>query len=438
MKILNKVTVTLGLTLTLSTHVFAAQIQQPTISPWAIKIVNNAQMQGIVPISPEQQTKDYTIVLNKNELDSLNSSSVKKLESYNLKQNKNFKPEALKNNFTKEDVIINIYNLVGKYADDSGNGAVEYFKANNLIKGNGVELGLDKTATLEQAIALYTRAITDVIDDQNMGGKGVFYKVEANGNTVYLFGSIHVGDSAMYPIDSDVMNAFNSSNELFVEADITNSEKVMAAQSSLVSETPLTEKLSPELYSRLKAIMDKYQIPEENYKNLKVSALYSTISSIPMLTEMPLGSVKGIDQYFLVNSKLDNKKIGEVESIEFQFDMLNNFGDEKYIKLIEDLVTQIEKDNGKELVKDTKKMQKYWIDGNEKDFAKIFNGSDEFTKHLLVDRDPKMAEKIDAMLKSKEKKTYFVVVGSGHYVPEKSVLHYLKEKGYTIENLTGK
>ncbi|CRH94707.1 TraB family [Chlamydia trachomatis] len=83
-------------------------------------------------------------------------------------------------------------------------------------------------------------------------------------------------------------------------------------------------------------------------------------------------------------------------------------------------------------------MQKYWIDGNEKDFAKIFNGSDEFTKHLLVDRDPKMAEKIDAMLKSKEKKTYFVVVGSGHYVPEKSVLHYLKEKGYTIENLTGK
>ena len=35
----------------------STQVQQPTISPWAIKIVNNAQMQGIVPISLEQQGK---------------------------------------------------------------------------------------------------------------------------------------------------------------------------------------------------------------------------------------------------------------------------------------------------------------------------------------------------------------------------------------------
>ena len=61
-----------------------------------------------------------------------------------------------------------------------------------------------------------------------MGAKGVFYKAEANGNTVYMLGSIHVGDSTMYPIDSDIIDAYNSSSELFVEADITNAEKVLA------------------------------------------------------------------------------------------------------------------------------------------------------------------------------------------------------------------
>ncbi|MDY2986532.1 MAG: TraB/GumN family protein [Peptoniphilus sp.] len=438
MKIIKKLTATLGLTLILSTNTFAAQVQQPTISPWAVKIVNNAQMQGIVPISIEQQEKNFTVKLNKQDLDALNTATQQKLEQYKLKKNPKFKSENLKNDFTKEDVIINIYNIVGEYSDDLEKNAVEYFKEKKLLEGDGFELGLNQPATLEQAIALYTRAITDIVNDQNMGAKGVFYKTEANGNTVYMLGSIHVGDSTMYPIDSDIIDAYNSSDELFVEADITNAEKVLAAQSSLISKIPLNQKLSPELYSRFKAIMDKYKIPEENYKNLKVSAAYTNLSSIPMVTEMPLASAKGIDQYFLINSKLDNKKIGEIESIAFQLDMLDKFGDQKYVKLIEELIPQIEKDNAKKLVEQTKSMQKFWTEGNEREFSKIFNTSDEFTKHLVVDRDPKMADKIDEMLKSKDKKTYFVVVGSGHYTSEKSVINYLQEKGYKVENLTGK
>lgn len=119
MKIIKKLTATLGLTLILSTNTFAAQVQQPTISPWAVKIVNNAQMQGIVPISLEQQEKNFTVKLNKQDLDALNTATQQKLEQYKLKKNPKFKSENLKNDFTKEDVIINIYNIVGKYSDDS-------------------------------------------------------------------------------------------------------------------------------------------------------------------------------------------------------------------------------------------------------------------------------------------------------------------------------
>ena len=58
----------------------------------------------------------------------------------------------------------------------------------------------------------------------------------------------------------------------------------------------------------------------------------------------------------------------------------------------------------KKLVEQTKSMQKFWTEGNEKGFSKMFNTGDEFTKHLVVDRDPKMADKIDELLKSKDKK----------------------------------
>lgn len=439
MNLLKKSILTVGLILALSSQAFASEVKQPTLSPWAVKPINNAQMQGIYPISPEQQTKNYTVEVSKSDIDSLNKALESKLELTKLKiNNKTFKPVSVKNDNTREDVLTNIYNIVGPYADNSGKGVVEYFKENKLINGNGTDLSLDKKATLEQTITFYNRAITDVINDQNMGGKGVFYKVQANGNTVYMFGSIHAGNDSMYPVDSDVMDAFESSDELFVEADITNAEQIVKSQKKLISDTPLSEQLGADLYNRYKAVMDKYGVPEESYKNLKLWSAYNTLSSIPMATEMPYGTAFGVDQYFLINANLDQKQIKELESIDFQFDMLEKFGTEKYLALTKELLTQIEKDNGKTIIQELKNMQQYWRNGDENAFDKIFSSQDEFTKYLVVDRDPEMAKKIDGLLKSKDKKTYFVVVGSGHYAPKNSVINYLKNMGYTVENLTGK
>lgn len=441
MNILKKSIVTIGLILSLSTQVFATEAlpKEPVLSPWAIKPVSEAQLQGLYPLNQEAQTINFTSEISSTDLEYLNKTAKTKLEEVKLKKNnKSFKPETSKNDNSREDVLINVYNIVGPYADDSGNGAVEYFKENNLINGDGNELGLDKKATIEQAITFYNRAVADVINDQNMGGKGVFYKIEANGNTVYLFGSIHVGDPSLYPIDSDIIEAYNKSNSLYVEADITDAEKVIASQQKLISDVPLDEQLGSELYQRYKTVMDKYQIPEEAYKNLKIWSAYNTLSTIPLLTEMPNGAAYGIDQYFLINAKLDQKEIKELESIDFQFDLLENFGNDKYLNLTKNLLDEIENNNSKESVELTKNMLKSWKIGDEKEFAKIFESQDDFTQYLVVDRDPEMANKIDEMLKSKDKKTYFVVAGSGHYAPKNSVLKYLTDKGYTVENLTGK
>ncbi|WBW50538.1 TraB/GumN family protein [Peptoniphilus equinus] len=438
---IKRMALTLGVSLTMMAPAFAAEAQAPAVnnlklSPWAVQYVNDAQMQGLYPVGVESQ-RDFTIPATKDELNTLAETATKKLAGYHLKENKNFKAETSDDALTRSDVLIDIYNIVGKYDDTAYTDALDYFKKNELIQGNGDDLALESTVTLEQALTFYNRAVTDAVYDDNMGSKGVFYKTEANGNTVYFLGSIHVGDAGYYPIDDDIMKAFNESDMLYVEADITNPITAEQAAVLLHGDKPLQEALSPELYARVKKLMDSFGAPESSYADMSLAGLYNTLSSLPLVND-PNGAVFGVDNYLLINAKLMEKPIGEVESMDFQMDFLKNFGDDNYTPLIEDLLTQLEQDKGKALADETSAMKQAWVKGDATFFHTMFTSGDTFTEYLLKDRNPNMAKKIDELLKSKDQKTYMVVVGSGHYTSDQSVLDYLKDMGYTIETLTGK
>ena len=60
---------------------------------------------------------------------------------------------------------------------------------------------------------------------------------------------------------------------------------------------------------------------------------------------------------------------------------------------------------------------------------------EELKDKLFTQRDKTMAAYIDSLLTSKGNKTYFVVVGSGHYVSDYDVIDILKEKGYEVNQI---
>jgi len=62
-------------------------------------------------------------------------------------------------------------------------------------------------------------------------------------------------------------------------------------------------------------------------------------------------------------------------------------------------------------------------------------GVKEFYDKLFPGRDNKIVEKLDKILQRDEKKTYFVVVGSGHLIGDDGLLQLLKNKGYKTEQL---
>ena len=60
---------------------------------------------------------------------------------------------------------------------------------------------------------------------------------------------------------------------------------------------------------------------------------------------------------------------------------------------------------------------------------------EEYFNKLFTERDKGMAEKIDELLSSEGSTTYFVVVGTGHYISDYSVLDILEEMGYEVNQV---
>ena len=94
----------------------------------------------------------------------------------------------------------------------------------------------------------------------------------------------------------------------------------------------------------------------------------------------------------------------------------------------------------------------YWREGDIEGFLEMSKASeytdtsyeiseeeqiliDEFNDKLLTQRDKHMADYIDDLLQAEGNNTYFVVVGSAHYVSDYSVLDILAERGYEINQI---
>ena len=124
-------------------------------------------------------------------------------------------------------------------------------------------------------------------------------------------------------------------------------------------------------------------------------------------------------------SLLNKIEIGELESMEFQANLLANFDQDAYIKMIESITSEIERNGYKNINDGVDKMLTVWSAGDRDKMKKILSrpgdeASEKFNEVLLSERDKKMAEKIDAMLKKDGKNTYFILVGSAHLVPTPS------------------
>lgn len=262
-----------------------------------------------------------------------------------------------------------------------------------------------------------------------------FWQVKNKQATVYLLGSIHVARDDFYPLRKEIQNAFENSNQLVVEVDMSavKPEEIKAYLSEkgvLEQGKTIKDVLSREVYQQLEKTTEELGVPFKFIETLKPGMIMMTLTTA-RLEQMGLSHLQGIDLYFIEQANRQSKKIIPLETIEGQLGLLMDMpmGD----LLIRETLREI-----KESLTEIEKLTNLWKEGNEEDITR-FLFDDVLTQSpellpvynvLFYERNNRMTEKIRKLLK--QKGTSFVVVGAGHMVGDRGIVQQLKESGFTV------
>lgn len=277
-----------------------------------------------------------------------------------------------------------------------------------------------------------TKAVTEPNYDP------AIWKVEHNGVTSYLFGSIHMGDSSMYPLPVDIRNAFSDSNVLVVEIDMTNLNQMEIAQTvqkmAIDPDKPLKEHLSDATAEKYDEYCTRTRSPCQMFSSFEPWFAAMTLEALAM-QQSGYKEQLGIDMHFLNEAK-GKKSIVELESFDSQLAMLD--GMPAHLQDLM-LLSTVTREEGA-----TEKLVQAWKTGDVEAFlaesemsAKDQGISEEdynaFMDLFLYERNQGMADGIAELLE--QGKSVFAVVGAAHYGGEKSVNYYLEQKGFKVTRM---
>lgn len=279
--------------------------------------------------------------------------------------------------------------------------------------------------------------------------KAFVWQVVSENNTMFLLGSIHFADKSFYPLRQEIEEAFERSNYLVVELDITKIDhqtynNFLANNGVYKGDTTIKDVISEETLQQLKLQLRQLNISYDSIKKYKPGVLVLTLTSMQVI-QMGFDPELGIDAYFLAKvSQLKQsksaplKQIIELESLQQQLNLFINIPDGELL-LKESLYSLNESDA---LMAD---MVRIWKQGDEVQMNKLlfedalneYPAFGEIYDDLFYRRNRQMVSKIDVMLqrKTKQREYYFVVVGSGHLIGDKGIVNVLREKGYKLKRL---
>ncbi|MBR5826475.1 MAG: TraB/GumN family protein [Clostridia bacterium] len=286
----------------------------------------------------------------------------------------------------------------------------------------------------------------DNASEEAYGITPLLYKVtDANGNVIWLFGSIHIGKEEFYPLPDYVMDAFNSSDALAVEADVSSitGSAVGLAQSMksliYIDGTTIKDHISEETYTAAVAALTDLGLYSGLMDYYCPSMWWSLIES-GMILQTGVDATLGVDMHLLSLADESRKEVREIESVAFQYEMLGEFSDELQEALLESAIEYA--DEAELYEQSLNLLMALWATGDEEAFASYLSASDEdpgmsaelyeeYNTAMIINRNKNMTDyAVDALASGEE---VFICVGAAHVVGDGAIADNLRELGYTVE-----
>ena len=292
------------------------------------------------------------------------------------------------------------------------------------------------------------------------GSKGILYRVENGENTVYLLGSIHVGNETMYPLGEVIQTAMESADIFVFECDTSSVEagEITLKMMFYTDDTRLKDTIPPDVYQKLQKVCKLMGYREQTFQKMRPWAAMAYFSNYATGEKLGVADVNrayalGVEEIVRAFALKNRKSVGYLETTQGQMEHFESMSAALQSNLLDTALSAIlHPEDVTGMDSTIEEWPVWWREGKGEKFAESYREAgreaevneeekaffQEYSDIMLTRRNLSMTDVVEGYLTNETAQTYFVTAGLLHVVLEEDgIVGGLKERGYVVENLSG-
>ena len=311
------------------------------------------------------------------------------------------------------------------------------------------KLDVRKRALLLARGGYFTLVLISLLFGVQALANPLLWKVEdpTSGAQLHLFGAIHFGRDAMYPLPAEVEQAYSSATALVVEVNLIGMAPAdMSAILQRDGQNPpgvlLQGLVGADVWAQLEQVSIEQGLDLQAFQPMKPWLTAMQLATMQMRTS-GFSDALGIDRYFLERASVadSGKTIIELESLQSQLAIFSDLSIKDQTHFLQQALEEFEL--GSVYLTE---IADAWSQGNESSLQALISGTfkvlpgaaaDSATvkmyQAIFTDRNAEMAARVVELLGRGE--SAFVVVGVGHLIGGTGIVQLLVDQGYKVTSV---
>lgn len=271
---------------------------------------------------------------------------------------------------------------------------------------------------------------------------------DPEGHSLYLFGTIHVGDERSEAVLEKVSPILLSCDALAVEFDLVAYQEDLTAvmadyQQFLYADgSTVREHMPEDLYLRCEELLRQAKAYSPMLDAYNLGLWANLTETAALMVYSGLSADQAMDSHLIYRAYEHEIPVLSIESASFQMSLLNSFPDELNLLMIRETLENLDS-YGESLAE----LYDAWLSGDYDRVLALMSEEDDsaeytqeqrqmladYNKAMLDDRNQGMAQAALSYLQSGD--TVFLAVGTAHMLDEMGLVQLLTDAGCTVERV---
>jgi uncharacterized protein YbaP (TraB family) len=263
----------------------------------------------------------------------------------------------------------------------------------------------------------------------------LLWRIETDSATCYVFGTIHLADPRVLDLDRAVRQALLACDAVFTEIPLDDqSQREVAEALMLPEDTRLQDVLPADLVARIERFLAQRHQQLEPYSGMKPWVLASLLT----LLDAPQWSGQPLDQKLYGLARQEGKRVGGLETVQEQIDVLDSLSPATAVALVEDTLDLLQSDT--DALED---LVQAYLSGDENTILDLVTSYEsgtqpevqDYLEKLVFDRNVLLTQRMLERLQQEPRTRFFFAVGAGHLAGDQGVLARLARCGLRVRRV---